>query len=110
MSMAMLAVNCSLCIVYNLEYGQGSMNKQESENLDNLQETTRNRCNDHFATSGQGKGLTINLTYVRAKNVKVHNKKHKESNENRPFSYSTKEPGSSVIFIHFYTRRSIEWR
>ena len=22
---------------------------------------------------------------------------------NRPFSYSTKEPGSSVIFIHFYT-------
>ena len=29
---------------------------------------------------------------------------------NRPFSYSTKEPGSSVIFIHFYTRGSIEWR
>ena len=29
---------------------------------------------------------------------------------NRPFSYSTKEPGSSVIFIHFYTRSSIEWR
>ena len=28
---------------------------------------------------------------------------------NRPFSYSTKEPGSSVIFIHFYTRGSIEW-
>ena len=28
----------------------------------------------------------------------------------RPFSYSTKEPGSSVIFIHFYTRGSIEWR
>ena len=22
----------------------------------------------------------------------------------RPFSYSTKEPGSSVIFIHFYTK------
>ena len=33
---------------------------------------------------------------------------HPESN--RPFSYSTKEPGSSVIFIHFYTRGSIEWR
>ena len=32
------------------------------------------------------------------------------SNINRPFSYSTKEPGSSVIFIHFYTRGSIEWR
>ena len=29
---------------------------------------------------------------------------------NRPFSYSGKEPGSSVIFIHFYTRGSIEWR
>ena len=29
---------------------------------------------------------------------------------NRPFSYSAKEPGSSVIFIHFYTRDSIEWR
>ena len=29
---------------------------------------------------------------------------------NRPFSYSTKEPGSSDIFIHFYTRGSIEWR
>ena len=29
---------------------------------------------------------------------------------NRPFSYSTKEPGSSVISIHFYTRGSIEWR
>ena len=31
----------------------------------------------------------------------------------RPFCYSTKEPGSSVIFIHFYTRDtqgSIEWR
>ena len=29
---------------------------------------------------------------------------------NRPFSYSAKESGSSVIFIHFYTRDSIEWR
>ena len=29
---------------------------------------------------------------------------------NRPFSYSAKEPGSSVIFIHFYTGDSIEWR
>ena len=29
---------------------------------------------------------------------------------NRPFSYTTKEPGSSVIFIHFYMRGSIEWR
>ena len=29
---------------------------------------------------------------------------------NRPFSYSTKEPGSSDIFIQFYTRGSIEWR
>ena len=29
---------------------------------------------------------------------------------NRPFSYSTKEPGSGDIFIHFYTRSSIEWR
>ena len=29
---------------------------------------------------------------------------------NRPFSYSTKESGSSVIFTHFYTRRSMEWR
>ena len=29
---------------------------------------------------------------------------------NRPFSYPTKESGSSVIFIHFYTRGSIEWR
>ena len=27
---------------------------------------------------------------------------------NRPFSYSAKEPGSSVIFIHFNTRDSIE--
>ena len=27
---------------------------------------------------------------------------------NRPFSFSTKEPGSSIIFIHFYTRGSIE--
>ena len=32
------------------------------------------------------------------------------SSDHRPFSYSTKEPGSSVIFIHFYTRRSIQWR
>ena len=31
-------------------------------------------------------------------------------NENRPFSYSTKEPGSSDIFTHFYERGSIEWR
>ena len=30
-------------------------------------------------------------------------------NRNRPFSYSTKEPGSSDIFIQFYTRGSIEW-
>ena len=28
----------------------------------------------------------------------------------RPFSYSTKEPGSSVIFKHFYTQGAIEWR
>ena len=28
----------------------------------------------------------------------------------RPFSSSTKEPGSSVTFIHFYTQGSIEWR
>ena len=28
----------------------------------------------------------------------------------RPFRYSAKEPGSSVIFIHFYTRDSIKWR
>ena len=27
---------------------------------------------------------------------------------NRPFSYSTKEPGSSDIFIQFHTRGSIE--
>ena len=32
------------------------------------------------------------------------------SNFNRPFSYSTKEPGSSGIFIQFYRRGSIEWR
>ena len=32
------------------------------------------------------------------------------SRSNRPFSYSTKESGSSDIFIHFYTRGSIEWR
>ena len=30
--------------------------------------------------------------------------------DNRPFSYSRKEPGSSDIFIQFYTRSSIEWR
>ena len=30
--------------------------------------------------------------------------------DNRPFSYSTKEPGSSDIFIQFYTPGSIEWR
>ena len=29
---------------------------------------------------------------------------------NRPFSFSAKETGSSVIFIHSYSRRSIEWR
>ena len=29
---------------------------------------------------------------------------------NRLFSYSAKESGSRVIFIHFYTRGSIEWR
>ena len=29
---------------------------------------------------------------------------------NRPFSYSTKEPGSSDIFIQFYVQGSIEWR
>ena len=28
----------------------------------------------------------------------------------RPFNYSATEPGSSVIFIHFYTRDSIKWR
>ena len=28
---------------------------------------------------------------------------------NIPFSFSTKEPGSSDIFIHFYTRSLIEW-
>ena len=32
------------------------------------------------------------------------------SRVNRPFSYPKKEPGSSVIFIHFDTRCSIEWR
>ena len=32
-----------------------------------------------------------------------------EFDTNRPFTYSTKEPGSSVIFIHFYTRGSSEW-
>ena len=30
--------------------------------------------------------------------------------DNRPFSYSAKESGSNVIFIHFYARDSIEWR
>ena len=30
--------------------------------------------------------------------------------DNRPFSYSTKEPGSSDIFIHFDAQGSIEWR
>ena len=30
--------------------------------------------------------------------------------DNRPFIYSTKEPGSSIISIHFCTRGSIEWR
>ena len=30
--------------------------------------------------------------------------------KNRPFSYSTKEPGSSDIFIQIYTRGSKEWR
>ena len=29
---------------------------------------------------------------------------------NRPFVYSAKEPGSSVIFIHFYTRGSFKLR
>ena len=29
---------------------------------------------------------------------------------NRHFSYSTKKPGSSNIFIQLYTRGSIEWR
>ena len=29
---------------------------------------------------------------------------------NRPFSYSTKEPGSSVVFIYVYARGSIKWR
>ena len=29
---------------------------------------------------------------------------------NRPFSYSTKESGSGVIFIHFYTGGLIKWR
>ena len=33
-------------------------------------------------------------------NIKIYNK---------PFSYSTKEPGSSVIFILFYTQGSTEW-
>ena len=35
---------------------------------------------------------------------------HFRMDENGPFSYSTKEPGSSDIFIQFYTRGSIEWR
>ena len=30
--------------------------------------------------------------------------------QNRPFSHSAKEPGSRVIFIHFFTQGSIEWR
>ena len=29
---------------------------------------------------------------------------------NRPFSYSTKEPGSSDIFIQLYARGSKKWR
>ena len=29
---------------------------------------------------------------------------------NRPFSYSAKESRSSVIFVHFYTQASTEWR
>ena len=36
---------------------------------------------------------------------KLHQSKH-----NRPFSYSTKEPGSSDIFIQFYSQGSIELR
>ena len=35
---------------------------------------------------------------------------HDTKGSNRPFSYSTKEPGSSDILIHFYTQGSIEWR
>ena len=31
-------------------------------------------------------------------------------NENRPFSYSAKESGSSAISYVFYTGGSIEWR
>ena len=29
---------------------------------------------------------------------------------NRPYSYSTKEPGSSDVFIHFHSQILIEWR
>ena len=33
---------------------------------------------------------------------------YRERRKNRPFSYSAKEPGSSVIFVHFYTRDSAD--
>ena len=39
----------------------------------------------------------------------AYNRAHNKA-ANRPFSDPTKEPGSSVVFIQFYTRSSIEWR
>ena len=39
----------------------------------------------------------------------VVHKSHIPSIFHRRFSYSPKEPWLSVIFIHFYTRRSIKW-
>ena len=51
-----------------------------------------------------------NMPVENFRDIKTTHSKFQDHIPNRPFSYSTKEPGSSDIFIQFYTRGSIEWR
>ena len=48
---------------------------------------------------GQKNGV-FPAVYIFRSNFEISHIRVKASMFNRPFSYSTKEPGSSVIFVH----------
>ena len=87
--------------ISHMRYGAGILNWRVNE-VDKMDRKTR-------------KILTINKEFHPKSDIDrlyVPRKKGGRgmiSCKNRLFSYSTKEPGSSDIFIQFYTRGSIEW-
>ena len=54
-----------------------------------------------------GRGIPVLQLFINCHQDVLANE---EEGDNRPYSCSAKEPGSSVIFMHFYTRDLVEWR